>query len=363
MLLYLKFAKVNRVLRRIGLLGLLCCCLPLALSAQSIDIAAPSPITSNQVLGRIDPRDLGDARLTDHFYAFTGVPGDLLITVEGLNLNGDVDVFTASGLRPLLKFSLYAETAAPVTKSIYLRKREDMIIRVEARTPNDDPGNYRLRFSGAFEPITSGPLFAAAEAAKVEPSAPETTATTGRRVSSVGARIEEPPEVAAAPAPEPTPEPTPAELPGASPTESIATTPVEEVRPAPRTPRGRRIPGRRTRTPPVTVEKPAAVETETKPATDPEATSEAKPAPARPGSATRRGATRRQGTTPPAEQEPEVESGPRLVIETNDGTLINRYMSGVRRVTVENGRVVVIGKDGKIDRIPLANVVRMVIAP
>jgi CRISPR/Cas system-associated endonuclease Cas1 len=52
-----------------------------------------------------------------------------------------------------------------------------------------------------------------------------------------------------------------------------------------------------------------------------------------------------------------------LVIETNDGTLVDRYMSGVRRVTVENGQVVVIGKDGKIQRIPLANVVRMTIAP
>ncbi|HEU5132542.1 MAG TPA: hypothetical protein VFT26_10585, partial [Pyrinomonadaceae bacterium] len=61
--------------------------------------------------------------------------------------------------------------------------------------------------------------------------------------------------------------------------------------------------------------------------------------------------------------EPEPEVGPRLVIETNDGTLINRSMSTVRRVTVENGQVVVTGKDGKIERILLANVVRMSIAP
>jgi CRISPR/Cas system-associated endonuclease Cas1 len=52
-----------------------------------------------------------------------------------------------------------------------------------------------------------------------------------------------------------------------------------------------------------------------------------------------------------------------LVNETNDGTLIDRYMTTVRRVTVENGQVVVVGKDGKIQRIPLANVVRMTIAP
>ncbi|HEY0365175.1 MAG TPA: hypothetical protein VGC73_01810, partial [Pyrinomonadaceae bacterium] len=65
----------------------------------------------------------------------------------------------------------------------------------------------------------------------------------------------------------------------------------------------------------------------------------------------------------PAPPEPEPEVGPRLVIETNDGTLINRSMSTVRRVTVENGQVVVTGKNGKIDRILLSNIIRMSIAP
>jgi hypothetical protein len=55
--------------------------------------------------------------------------------------------------------------------------------------------------------------------------------------------------------------------------------------------------------------------------------------------------------------------GPRLVIETTDGTLINRPMSGVKRVTVENGQVVVVGRDGKIERVLLANVLRMTISP
>jgi hypothetical protein len=56
-------------------------------------------------------------------------------------------------------------------------------------------------------------------------------------------------------------------------------------------------------------------------------------------------------------------AGPRLVIETSDGTLVDRDMNSVRRVTVENGQVVVLGKDGKIQRIPLTTVVRMTIAP
>jgi hypothetical protein len=55
--------------------------------------------------------------------------------------------------------------------------------------------------------------------------------------------------------------------------------------------------------------------------------------------------------------------GPRLIIETNYGMLINRSMSTVKRVTVENGQVVVTGKDGTVDRIMLVNVLRMSIAP
>jgi argonaute-like protein implicated in RNA metabolism and viral defense len=51
------------------------------------------------------------------------------------------------------------------------------------------------------------------------------------------------------------------------------------------------------------------------------------------------------------------------VIETSDGTLINRSMSTVKRVTIENGQVVVVGRDGKIERVLLANVVRMSISP
>jgi hypothetical protein len=299
-------------------------------SAQSIDPNAPSPVRSNSVTGRIAARDLGDARLTDHYYALTGTPGDLLITVNSTNLNGDIDVFTATTLRPLLKLTLYAESAAPVTKGIYLRKREELILRIEARSPNDDEGTYRLSFGGSFEPIIGGP-----EITEAETPATETTTAGGRktkRVSSVGARIAEPEppvtEVATAPptpesTPEPTPEAKPAETPEAKAEKSSE---VEKTAPV-RTARGRRP-----------IRRPAPRVKETPPPVA--AVEEPKPKP-----------------------EPEPEIGPRLVIETNDGTLINRSMSTVRRVTVENGQVVVTGKDGKIDRILLVNVVRMSIAP
>jgi hypothetical protein len=296
-------------------------------SAQSIDPNAPSPVRSNSITGRIAARDLGDARLTDYYYAITGTPGDLLITVNSTNLNGDIDVFTAGTLRPLLKLTLYAESSAPVTKGIYLRKREDLILRIEARSPNDDEGTYRLFFGGSFEPIVGGPEISEAETPNTEPITPGERKT--KRVSSVGARIEEPvTEVTTAtPAPEPTPEPTPeakpVETPAAKPEKSPET---ESERPATaRNTRGRRP-----------IRRPAPRVKET----PPPVVEEPKPKP-----------------------EPEPEVGPRLVIETNDGTLINRSMSTVRRVTVENGQVVVTGKDGKIDRILLVNIVRMSISP
>ena len=316
--------------------------------AQSTDVAWPSPVRSNEVSATIAARDIGDPRVTDHYFAFTATPGDLLITVDSRNLNGDIDVFTFSGLRPLLKFTVYAGSSSPTTKSIYLRKQEDLILRVEGRTPNDDPATYRLRFGGSFEPITSGPL-AEHEDANQAATAEVESARTGRRVSSVGARVEEPrTEVAETPEPQPTP---------AEPAEP-------EPKTATATPRGstrtRRPPVRRTRPAPKpkTEETVAKEETETTEAPVEKTETEAAATARR---NTRRGRAR---ATPKPEvvQEPE-DSGPKLIIETNDGTFIDRFMSSVRRVTVENGQVVVVGRDGKVQRVPLASVVRMTIAP
>jgi len=328
--------------------------------AQSIDVAWPSPVRTNEVRARIVARDIGDPRVTDHFYAFTGTPGDLLITVDSRNLNGDIDVFTFNNMRPLLKFSVYAGLSSPTTKSIYLRKQEDLILRVEGRTPNDDEATYRLYFGGSFQPITSGPL-AEHEDANKDTEAATATNRGGRRVSSVGARIDEPPaEVAEAPKPEPTPEAPPVEpkVATAKPTRAprprrpvtrrtrpAETKPAEPVAKAENTEK----PAENTEQPTTDTEKPVVQNTETEGHTKPT------PTPRR-----GRGARNKPEASATPTQEPEP-GGPRLIIETNDGTLIDSYMSTVRRVTIENGQVVVTGKDGKIQRIPLANVVRMMI--
>ena len=355
-------SQSNKSALRVCTLLLMILTCAVGIEAQSLDPGSPAPVRTNNVLGKISARDLGDARLTDHYYTFTGTPGDLLITVKSQNLNGDIDVFTAGGLRPLLKLTLYAESTAPITKGIYLRKREALVLRVEARSPNDDDGQYQLSFNGSFEPIFGG-----LDLDETETPAPSTSVTSvgGRktkRVTSTGARIAEPEpaptEVATTPTPEPSPEAKPAE---AAP-ESANVNPSEKstAKPAPsRNPRTRRPASRRITPTPAKPKEAAATVTEK--TEDPAAVSEAETSPKPVTKNPRRGASTVR--TPKPIPEPEAETGPRLIIETNDGTLINRSMSGVRRVMVENGQVVVVGKDGKIDRFLLVNVVKMSIAP
>ncbi|HEV7375823.1 MAG TPA: hypothetical protein VGN95_13975 [Pyrinomonadaceae bacterium] len=320
---------VHAPLKRQNRLAALCNALALLLllsisvAAQSTDMEYPTLVRSNELSGTIVPRDLGDPRLTRYFYSFTGTPGDLIVAVESKNLEGDVDVFTASTLRPLAKVSMYAGgTTSNGSKTIYLKTREPLILRVEARTPNDDEGSFRIRFDGAFEPISS-------DVPDREPVVPTvSSASNGRRVTATGARIDEPEPAAATTQPEietptmpKTETPAPAET-----TTARATTPAP---PRPRTPRTRR-----TRTP-----IPRTTRT-------------------RPSPTARR-------TPTPVEPAPAVEpaSGPRLIIEMRDGMRVERYMTTVRRVTVENGQIVVITKDGKVDRQPMSNVLRMAIEP
>ena len=355
---------IAKAVARFAGVGLLLGALAGVALPQSTDVAAPSPVRSSEVAGTIPARDLGDPRLTDHYYAFTGTPGDVLITVDSRNLNGDVDVFTFSGLQPLLKFTVYAGSSAPITKSIYLRRQQDLILRVEGRTPNDDEAVYRIRFGGSFAPLAAAPWLAESDNGPTPTTTPSETAKKGRRVSSVGARIDEPPaEVAEAPTPEPTPDSGTAE--------TVATAPKKAAaKPKPGNSRVRRPPAKKTQpteTATAQAEESATAnnENETRP---PAESAEPEPKPATPKRRPpRRGATARTVKPAPAPepataQEP-LESGPRLLIETNDGTLVDRFMSSVRRVTVENGQVVVVGRDGKIQRIPLASVVRMTISP
>jgi hypothetical protein len=358
--------------------------------AQSTDPTFPTPVGSREIDGAIAARDIGDGRLTDHFYGFAGVPGDFYITVRTKNLNGDIDIFTAGELRPLMKITIYAESTTAVTKNLYFRKNERLILRVEARTPNDEDGTYHISFSGSFEPIPGGVLLAESEkqSSEREKQPAKSGNRRGTRVSSVGARIEEP-EVAVAP----TPEPSPMETPSPETAKPSSTKPVRNTNA--RNARGRRTPTRKpanssanetankptaesgkvsesseatpgetTKTEAPKTEPPKTENTTgTKPSTEEnppntetsEANTEKKTPPARRGNSRRNPATRAKAEPP--------ENNARLVIQERDGTQIEYLMINVKRVTVENGVIVIVSTDDVVTRVPMAKVLRMSIGP
>jgi hypothetical protein len=244
----------------------------------------------------------------------------VLITLESKNLNGDLDVFTAITFRPLMKSTIYANAGSQeVTKGIYLRTHQILILRVEGRTPNDEPGTYQIRFGGTFAKFSGGiPVAEPGESAQSD------SETSANRLSSVGATIPRPvtetPEVAEV---KPTPETT------------------EEAKPAttgkPRTTSRRttsRNPRRTSRTP----SKPVAKKPEQPSETNPSGEEKTQP----------------QETPQP---------GAHLIVEQKDGSRIDRPMSTVRRVIIEGPAIVIILKSGRIERIPMSNVTRMSIEP
>jgi len=352
------------------LLKSLCGCVPAfaflllivgAASGQSVEQETPTAIRASDLSASIAVRDLGDPRLTRHFYIFTATPGDLVIAVDSKNLNGDMDVFTASGLRPLVKISLYAsEVAAKTTKSIYLRARQDLILRVEARSPNDEPGSYRIQFGGSFEPF-SGEI-AATDNASPDNETPTLSSSSkkGRRVSAVGARIDEPP----APIEEKAAGDQPAtETPGApEKTEPVATN-AEPARTAPGKKPSRVRPPRVVRPRPAPTAKVKGrtgekAETNTKSAEGEAPKGEEKSA-----ASDKRAEGEAAGAARSSAAATQPEAGPRLIIETRDGEKIERSMSTVRRVVVDNGQIIVILRTGKIERVPMTNVARISIEP
>ncbi|MBD0370682.1 MAG: hypothetical protein ICV60_07605 [Pyrinomonadaceae bacterium] len=330
----------NRTVSVIACAFLLLLCAAWA-HAQSTSVDQPTPVTSTRITGQIAPRDIGDSRLTRHFYVLTGTPGDLVITVESRNLNGDVDLFQSGTLRPLAKVSMYAgELSTSTSKSIYLRQRETIILRVEARSPNDDNGDYRISFSGGFEAM-------AAPAAQPETDAtPEQPATTARRdkntrrVNAVGARINEPEPV--------------------EPAKTTQPETTEKTDDAAASNRDRGNAETTTQPAPVTTAR-----TQRPPSTRTNRRRRGRTVPSRPPETAR---TNPQPETteepPPIVSQPSgIEAGAKLIIETRDGVRVERYMSTVRSVTVANAQIVVIGRDGKIARYPMTNVVRMAIEP
>lgn len=325
--------------------------------SQSSDQGLPTAVLSNEINGRIPARDLGDPRLTRHFYAFEGTPGDLLITLDSKNLNGDIDVFTSVTFRPLMKTTMYANTQSPeVTKGIYLRARQILILRIEARTPSDDDGSYHIRFGGSFSPFSGGiPV-----AENTEPSSDTAPPSRGtKRLSSVGATIAEPvTEKPATVEPQPTTE-NATEKPAAETEAAKKTTTAKSTRAKPtRTTTARKTSGRRSRPVPSkpTPDKKPSDDTATKTGSEPAKKEN-------PGEEKSAATSEKPATAEKPQETVAPQPGARLIIEEKDGTKIERPMSIVRRVVVEGNIIVIVLKTGKIERVPMSIVARMAIEP
>lgn len=374
----------SRTLRlHVAALLLLLSAVAAPLCAQSTDASFPTPVFTDELSGRIAPRDVGDPRRTRHFYIFRGTEGDLVVNVETNEMVGDVDVFTATGFRPLVKFTVLGDPAH-LTKSFYLRKEETLVLRVEARAVGDAEGSYRISFSGSFAPA---PAELANTPAPDAPtlSSPDPRGKNTRRVTATGARIEEP-RIEATPAEETAANPTPTPTPEATARRrASANRRGRGNRNAPSRPRAG------TNAPQPDTSKPESAETKTSEETagSTSAAQPETPAPSAPPPTTharrrgtrapRRGSTRESAeakkpepaSQPPADAQPEPGASPqpapaptqRLIIVTTDGETLERDMNGVRRVTVENNQVVIVGRDGKVTRRPLASILKMSIEP
>lgn len=357
--------------------------LAISIAAQSTDQNYPTPVRSGEITGTIKARDIGDARLTSYFYQFDGGQGDLFINIVTRNFTGDIDVFTLTGLRPLTKIVVYADFAESETgRVIYLRQPEKMILRVQGRTPGDDPATFRIKFAGSF--------VASSMAEPPEgPALPTVTAKneSGVRVNSVGTIVEVIPkptptpkaaEIAAGivdersdvpeseripeaevaksePVAKSTPEEEPGEVPAEDPAKRVEVVVTENIPektevstppPARRSTRGRR--------------RPPPKETSTTPSADGANPSAENPT-APPRSTPVRDRRGRAAAKPPATQPPDPLANVNLVILFKDGRKVERPMSEVLRFTIDKGSLTVIAKDGSIGRYSIFDVAKVTI--
>jgi hypothetical protein len=315
--------------------------------AQSTDLEFPTPVSSDQIAGRIRARDIGDSRLTTHYFVFETGMGDVLLNIETLNLNGDIDVYTAGSLKPLLKASVYAlGYATAIQRQVYLRLPSRLILRVEGRTPNDDPAAYTIKFSGVFKPI-------AASAVPRDPGTPKVsgsqTAEGARaRVSSVGTIIEEiRPPAPPVQSPKETPTTTTARNTGNKSNSPSNTSQAKQV--------AAKSPGSNNRAV-VPVEPKGNIPTgasasRTSPAAAKNPTSAAK--------TNTSGKPKTNGTAAPAKNSPDPLAGVSLVLDMKDGSREKYSMTDVLRVNVDKTIVTIVLKNGEIHRLSLLDIAEM----
>jgi len=329
--------------------------------AQSTNQSFPTAVTANEISGTIKARDLGDARLTSYFYVFNGKQGDIFINVVTKNLDGDIDVFTADNLRPLTKITVYSDNPDSETgRVIYLRQPQKLILRVEGKTPTDEPASFRIKFAGSFEAVAG-----IAETDETKEPEVKSNEQGDVRVNSVGTIIEVKPK------PKPTPKSTTAKVEKKEPKKADEEKDTEKTE----------TETAKKDEPEEEVKKPEVVVTENLPEkkddsetkTDENAAEKVTPKknpipkkqvrPKKP--ATTAKTETKPKTTPEKTSEPTVDlsqlANIQLVVIFKDGRKIERPMSEILKFSVDKGILTIISKDGNIGRYSILDVAKITV--
>ncbi len=325
------------------MLLLLCCAV--VIGAQSGSQNFPTPLRSNELSGTIAARDIGDSRLTTHYYTFVGNQGDIFINVVTGNFDGDIDVFTADTLKPLTKIVVYSDAPDSETgRVIYLRQNQKLILRIEGRSPNDKPATYRLKFAGSFAPSEDA-------IAADDPTVKAKNEDADVKVNSAGTIV--------AVRPKPTPTPAEAESVPKSdadkkpeksevsknvkPSKQPASTPNE---PRPEVVVTDPLPADPVAKPDKVAEpdKRPTPKPQTRPATKPVPKTELKPPP--------------KSTPSP---EPDPLANVRLIVLFKDGSRIERPMTEIIKLSIDKGILTIINKNGSIGRYKLTDIAKMTV--
>lgn len=318
-----------------------------AVHAQSTNPDAPTNVSGTEISGTINARDIGDARLTTYYYRFDGSQGDVFINVKADNFSGDIDIYYVESLRPVSKITFYADDSMTETgRVIYLRKAEQLLLRVQGRTLDDKPATFQIKFAGSFVALqdNSGQTDDSPTIKKEDSS--------GIRVNSVGTIIERP----APPSKD------------AQETQSKNTEPVQadEQNKAEKQEEKTTDDKREAVTPIDSSE--TEKKTEAKPEESVAATEKKKPAKITVSRKPKRTTAKTEKTEKAAETPKETTPAPvdplenvRLVVLLKNGEKMEYPMTQVFRFALSNGVLTITTKDGKIVRYPIIEVLKMTI--
>ncbi len=322
----------------------------ISINAQSTDQNFPTAVTEKQITGTIKARDLGDSRLTTYFYVFGGEQGDIFLNVVTKNFDGDIDVFTLNGLKPLTKIRVFSDSSDNETgRIVYLRQPEKLLLRIEGRTPNDDPATFQIKFAGSF---------IAEKNSTKESDAPQVKSENQGevKVNSVGTIIQTKPKPT--PKPSETTEETEKAETSKEKKENAKETPKVEAKTVEKVEDKKEVKPKKEETKKLEVvitdnlEKPKEekAKTETQEKTEETKTEEK---------------TETKKEEVKTEETPKKEINPleniKLTVIFKDGRKIERTMNDILSVNVDKGILTIIEKDGTISRFSILEIVEFTI--